>query len=58
MPRSTGAMRASEKSPTAVRQRVLLSQPTLRRSTPITTTALSLIVRVDPEGAVSVRLVA
>ncbi len=36
----------------------LLSRPTACRSTPIRTTALSFMVRVDPEGAVSVRLVA
>ena len=35
-----------------------LSQPTLRRSTPITTTALPFSVRLDPEDVVSVRLVA
>ena len=35
----------------------LLSRPTPRQPTPITTTALPFIVRVGPEGAMSVRLV-
>jgi hypothetical protein len=33
-----------------------LTLPTLRRSTPIGTTALSFGVRLDPEGKISVRL--
>jgi hypothetical protein len=35
-----------------------LSRPTLPRRTPIATTALPFVVRVGPEGAVSVRMVA
>jgi hypothetical protein len=37
---------------------VLLSRPTLRRPTPITTTALPFSIRFDQEGAMEVRLVA
>src|SRR5215207_5175367 len=40
----------------ARRQRELLSRPTLRRSTPITTTALAFVVRVGPEGAIEMRI--
>jgi hypothetical protein len=40
------------------RQLVPSSPPTLRRSTPIVTTALALVIRVEPEGTVNVRLVA
>jgi hypothetical protein len=39
-------------------QRAPLSRPTLRRRTPIATTALSFMVRLDSEGAVRVRLTA
>ena len=42
----------------AGRQRTLLSRPTLRRSMPIAAMALPFVVRVGPEGAVSVRMVA
>jgi len=36
----------------------LLSPPTLRRSTPITTTALHFAVRLGVEGAMEVRFIA
>jgi len=39
-------------------QRAPVSRPTLRRSTPIRTTVLRFVVRLDAEGAISVRLVA
>jgi hypothetical protein len=37
-------------------QRAPLSQPTLHRSTPITTTGPSFTVRLDSEGAVKLRI--
>jgi hypothetical protein len=43
---------------TSWRQRVPSSPPTLRRSTPIATTALAFVVPVEPEGTMTVRLVA
>jgi hypothetical protein len=42
----------------AARQRALLSVPTRCRSTPIATKGLRVMVRVDPEGTVNVRLAA
>jgi hypothetical protein len=36
--------------------RELLSLPTLRRSTPIATTALPFVVRLDSEGAMELRI--
>ena len=57
MPSSTGAMRASEKSPTAVRQRVLLSRLSPCRSTPITTTGgLPFCIKVAADNGVRVCL--
>jgi hypothetical protein len=57
MPRSTGAMRASEKSPTAVRQLALLSRPTRRQPTPITTTGLPFSIYLDADGEIGVQIV-
>jgi hypothetical protein len=42
---------------TATRQRALLSVPAGCRPTPIVTTGLGFLVRVDPEETVNVRLV-
>jgi hypothetical protein len=43
---------------TSWRQRVPLSPPTLRRSTPITTTALRFRVKLDTKGETEMRLMA
>jgi hypothetical protein len=39
-------------------RRALLSRPTLRRSTPTTTTALRFSLRLDAEGGMDLRLIA
>ena len=48
----------SKRAAWARRQRAPLSRPTPCRSTPITTTALPFMVRLDSEGAMEARLIA
>jgi hypothetical protein len=41
-------IKSSQKTPSPVRQRTLLSRPTLRRQTPIMTTGLRFSVKLEP----------